>query len=564
MTALMAGVKRSLAVVLVAFALLMATMPTARADGGQLASYNAVASIGADGVLSVTATLTFDGAAPASVQQVFTTARRTTQSTEYRFAVTDVTAASGSTALDVKVASGPISTTVDVPTAGATGPITLSYKVTGAAVANVGGGTVVVWPLLQGLSVPVKVFDAEVRVPAQFNLLDCAAGDPAAPGSCTYYAGGTHDAPVPVFHQEDSRSGDVVVVTLGFPAGQVAVNENVRQLWTAERAFSVAPLPLGLGVGLLLIGGLALWAAQRRVGRDFAGSVEPKSVAEFKPIAAGKTEFVVADGIRPGVIGTLADERVDPVDVTAAVLDLAVRGHILISELPRETVHSATDWSFTRRQVDAPLADYERTLLNAIAPVQGDAVKLSNLPGSLHSVIGDVQSQLYDEVVANGWFARRPDATRDRWGLAAWIALIVATAAAVGLILFTTFGLAGLALVLIALGLLGISKEMPARTAEGIAVLRGLDVLRGNLATHPVENLSGPDAYTQISALVPYAVVLGGRDRWLAALASADDDDVPDSDDLDWYHGPSGWHLADLPASLNNFVTVMQGTLFSR
>jgi len=105
---------------------------------------------------------------------------------------------------------------------------------------------------------------------------------------------------------------------------------------------------------------------------------------------------------------------------------------------------------------------------------------------------------------------------------------------------------------------------MPARTADGIAVLRGLEILRGNLATHPVDNLSGPDAYAQISALIPYAVVLGGRDRWLNALAAADDDDVPDSDDLDWYHGPSGWHLSDLPASLTNFVTTMQGTLFTR
>ena len=43
-----------------------------------------------------------------------------------------------------------------------------------------------------------------------------------------------------------------------------------------------------------------------------------------------------------------------------------------------------------------------------------------------------------------------------------------------------------------------------------------------------------------------------------------DDDDLPDSTDLDWYHGPENWHLADLPASLANFVTTVQGTLFSR
>ncbi len=559
-----AGLKRSLAVVLIAFGLAISMVPGARAAGEQLSTYNAVASVGADGVLTVEAVLTFDGAAPASIQQVFSTARRTTQSTEYRFAITDITATSGATKLDAKVASGPNTVTVDLPTAGLTEPVKLAYKVSGAAVANAGGGTLVVWPLLQGLSVPVQQFNAEVSAPAQFNQLDCAAGAPASPGNCTFYGGGNHDYPTPTFRQDANSSGDVVIITLGFPAGQIAVNEDVRQLWTIERAFSVAPLPLGVGLGALLLGALALWAAHRKIGQDFVGAVEPVMIAEFQPVGAGRSEFKVVDGIHAGAIGTLADEHVDPVDVTAAILDLAVRGHLVITELPRESDHATTDWTFTRRANDEPLADYERTLLNAIAPVQGDAVKLSNLPGSLGAVIGDVQSQLYDEVVAKGWFAHRPDATRDRWGVIGWIGLVVATGAAIGLIWGTTFGLFGLALVLLALGLLFVSKEMPARTAAGAAVLRGLEVLHGNLLTHPVENLAGTDPYRQISPVLPYAVVLGGRDRWLKAMADADDDAVPDSTDLDWYHGPDGWHMADLPASLNNFVTTLQGTLFSR
>lgn len=564
MATFMARMNRVLAVVLIAFGLTIAMVSSARADAGQLATYNAVASIGLDGTMNVEATLTFDGTAPASVQQVLSTVRRTNQATEYRFTISDVAVTSGSTKLDAKVSTGPSAVTVDIPTTGLTAPVKLTYTVRGAAVANSDGGTLVVWPLLQGLSIPVKQFNAEVRAPAQFTQLDCAAGAVDSPGNCTFYGGGNHDYPNPTFRQDSNRSNDVVVVTLGFPAGQIAVNQDLRQLWTLDRAFSVAPLPLGLGLGLLVLGALALWGAHRKIGRDYAGNVDPVMVAEFEPVAAGQSEFRIHDGSGPGAIGTLADEHVDPVDVTAAILDLAVRGHVLITELPRESTHAPTDWSFARREIDAPLAAYEHTLLNAIAPVQGDPVKLSNLPGSLHAVIGEVQSQLYDEVVSQGWFARRPDATRDHWGLVGWIVLVLAAVASAALIGFTSYGLLGIALVLVALGLMFISREMPARTASGTAVLRGLEVLRGNLLTHPVANLSGSDPYHQISAVLPFAVVLGGRDRWLQAMADADDDDTPDSTDLDWYHGPEGWHMADLPASLNNFITTVQGTLFSR
>ena len=105
---------------------------------------------------------------------------------------------------------------------------------------------------------------------------------------------------------------------------------------------------------------------------------------------------------------------------------------------------------------------------------------------------------------------------------------------------------------------------MPARTPSGTAVLGGLDALRGSLLTQPVDTLPAGQGLTQLSSILPYAIVVGGKDRWLQAVAAADDDTTADSTDLDWYHGPEGWHLQNLPASLANFVTTVQGTLFSR
>ncbi len=564
MTSVLTPVKRLTAVLLIVLGAALGSAPSAHAADGQLATYDAKATIDLDGTLHVDATMTFDGAPPASVQQVIATTERTNKDTEYRFTVSDVTVKNGDTAVNVNVGTSPAAVTIDIPTQNLAGTLVLSYVVKGAAIEEPTGGTVVRWPLLQGLSIPVQRFTATVAAPTQFDQLDCAAGPVDAPGNCSMYTGGTFDSPTPEFQQNGSRANDVVIVTLGFPAGQVAVNSDVRQLWTLGRAFSVSPLPLLMALGLLLLGGLGLWLAHRRVGTDFAGAVEPVQVADFVPVAAGQTEFRVLEGVRPGAVGTLADERVDPIDITATILDLAVRGNLRITELPKDSAHAATDWTFARLDADTDLAPYEHTLRDAIAPVQGEPVKLSNLRGSLGPVIGDVQSQLYDEVVDRGWFAQRPDATRNRWAALAWIALAVALVVAVVLAAFTSFGLLGLALVLVALGLMAISREMPARTAKGSAVLGGLAALQANLATHPTANLGGPDTFARISAVLPYAVVLGGRERWLQAMAAADEDDTPDSTDLSWYHGPDGWHLSDLPASLDNFITTVQGTLFSR
>ncbi len=557
------GSRRLVAIVITTLALLVALAPSAQA-ADQVATYVARATINADGTLVVTATLGFDGAAPAELQQVFTTTTRTPDRMEYRFTVADVVASSGGRDLGARVTTSPSRTTVDIATGGSTSPIELSYTVRGAAVATADDTTTVSWALLQGLNLPVAVFDAEVDVPALFTLVDCAAGDPVSPGACTYYAGGTHDSPRPVFHHEGSKAGDVVLGIVRFPRSAVAVTEDLREIWSLDRAFSAAPLPLGVAAGLLLLGGLGLWAAHRRIGTDAAGAAEPLLAAGFHPVGAGQNEFRVVDGIRPGEVGTLADERVDPLDITATLLDLAVRGHLRITELPRDSAHAATDWSFARREGSDELAGYERTLLDAVAPVQGEPGRVSTLAGSVGTVIGQVQAELYDEVVARGWFGSRPDAARRRWALIGWAVLGIAVAATLLLAAFTHFGLSGLALVALALGLLLIAQEMPARTARGSSLLAGLEVLRGSLLTQPVGTLPAGEGYGQLSAILPYAVVLGGKDRWLRAVADADDDDVADATDLDWYHGPDDWHLADLPASLANFVTTVQGTLFSR
>lgn len=544
---------------------LLAAWPAPQAAAAEvISSYTVKASVAANGVLDVKASIVFEGSNPDHVTQVFDTSVRTANRTAYQFTLDKITATGSGKPLPVFVERGGEVTTVRITTAGSTGPVELSYQVRGAALATADDTTTLTWPLLQGLSYPVAVFDATLGVPGPFLLIDCAAGDPVSPGACTYYGGGTHLDQSPVFRHEAAKAGDVVIVTLRFPRSVVAVNEEVRELWSLDRAFSTEPLPLWVAIGLLVVGALALGAAHNRVGRDRKAAPEPTLVADFHPIGANQVEFRPLGNVRPGAIGTLADERVDPVDITATLLDLAVRGHLLISELPRESAHAPTDWAFSRRTGSDELLPYERTLLDALAGVQGEPVKVSNLAGGVHAALPSIQSQLYDEVVSRGWFSRRPDATRHSWTVLGWVLLVISIGATLALAAFTKFGLAGVAASLISLGVLFIAQEMPARTTSGTSVLMGLDVLRGSLLTQPVDQLPGGAGHLEVSRILPYATVLGGRQRWLQALADSQDESVVDAEELSWYHGPEGWQLSDLPASLANFVTTVQGALFSR
>ena len=89
----------------------------------------------------------------------------------------------------------------------------------------------------------------------------------------------------------------------------------------------------------------------------------------------GPVEFVPPDGVLPGQVGTLVDEHANLVDVTATIVDLAVRGWLTITDLGADN-----DYELTATQVagKGTLLPYETELMNALFGSRPD-VKLSDL-----------------------------------------------------------------------------------------------------------------------------------------------------------------------------------------
>ena len=126
-------------------------------------------------------------------------------------------------------------------------------------------------------------------------------------------------------------------------------------------------------------------------GRDrrFAGSEVDAAMGNARATTSrypcctgvsGVIEFVPPDNIRPGEIGMLADEHANLLDVTATIVDLAVRGFLKITEVDPERHERHPDYELaaTTDKDRGTLLPYEQHLLSKLFDNR-DRVKLSAL-----------------------------------------------------------------------------------------------------------------------------------------------------------------------------------------
>ena len=280
---------------------------------------------------------------------------------------------------------------------------------------------------VQGISATVKAPAAATQVRCYYGELqeslgcDATAGNPAtfAVPDLTPRQGATIVASYPrdAFGEltPDIRSGDVTVDT----GVQVS----------PETSRSLALLAMGGGVLVPLLAAAGMGLAVWRRGRDehYAGLTPglipgwgqdvPVVTSSQQPTVA--VQFSPPDGVQPGMLGTIVDEEVNLVDVTATVVDLAVRGYLTIGPAEQAGFGFTEDWVLTRRTPPAnavPLHDYEQRLLDGIFPAQ-DSVQLSSLKNHFASTLASVKSMMYAEVTRRGWFRESPERARSafRW-----------------------------------------------------------------------------------------------------------------------------------------------------
>ncbi|MDA0310872.1 MAG: DUF2207 domain-containing protein, partial [Gemmatimonadetes bacterium] len=209
-----------------------------------------------------------------------------------------------------------------------------------------------------------------------------------------------------------------------------------------------------------------MWKTWHARGRD------PRRL----PIAP---QYDSPDGLTPAQAGTLLANRPDMGDITAALVDLAVRGFVRIEEVEESGIRkwfASTDYRIVRvrgRDSWDELQKHERRLLKGVFGSRKDEALLSDLQAEFYTQLPEIKSAIYEELMDRGYYTHRPDKTMEGYMAGVVVVLVVGLAGGVPLAgwlqmsLFTAIlSAVGSALPIFVFGFL-----MPARTGRGTRAL---------------------------------------------------------------------------------------------
>jgi hypothetical protein len=381
-----------------------------------------------------------------------------------------------------------------------------------------------------------------------------------------------------------SITGEAVGHAVAYAAAPALVD---RRTFVGATVLGLVPLALA---GLVVL--VKWWRGRDEVFDAVTPGLVPDDPAHAPRhrVRGGEWSGVVAPAftpprdVRPGVVGTVVDGVAHAHDVSATLVDLAVRGWFQIVEVGREIgtqggvededgrSERATDtgrgrprdWELRRAATppaESPSA-FERLLLDRLFEGR-DTVRLSSLKGSFAMTMREAQIGLYREVVERGWYARHPRARNGRTRVIGLVVLVPLTLVA-GVVLATDLAdahdwsltplLVGLVLALVSLARWGGARTP--RTAEGSALRIQALGFREYLATAEADRLRFEEKRALLGRYLPYAVAFGLTGHFAALLRElAKDGHWSDYvDGLDWYDfGGSGGGDVSLGDALSDF-----------
>jgi uncharacterized membrane protein YgcG len=417
------------------------------------------------------------------------------------------------------------------------------------------------WP------VPKQTVSATVHLPAPggYQKSACFQGAPGSAESCqTTFVHQINAVDVAGFTSTRTLgSGEEMSVVVAINKGVVTVpppllEPRLRQF--PQDAFDITPLTVGLFVLLTLVGlGLVGWNWWTH-GRDrayltqhyLATSPSATTVAapepeRTQPLFAQDTlvvEFGAPQNMRPGQLGLILDESADTKDVTATIVDLAVRGYLTIVE-----GKGMADWTLTKKDGPdrAALLPYEKTLYYGLFTGR-DAVKLSDLKGTFAPSLKKAEGEIYADAISRRLFTSSPNQARAAWGCLGFALVLVGFAATVGLGLAFGWGLVGLSVVIAGIALAATFPFMPQRTAAGRNLLQHTLGFRLYMTTAEKYRQQFAEKAQIFTQLLPYAIVFGCVTQWAKAFEGID----TAAANSGWYVGNAPFQAALLASSLES------------
>lgn len=417
-----------------------------------------------------------------------------------------------------------------------------------------------------GWEIPLREVTVTTRTPVAIDGHACWIGEdydqPCA------FSPGPDDRSATYGPIAELEPGEGMQVVAAMPAGSFpGVQPILTERYTFGRVIGLNPVSAGLAA-LVAAAGAAIAVALRRREADLAFTdltpgqrPQDPGTAWTTPYRKGPiaVQFTPPSDVRPAELDVLASKQTRQTAVSATLVDLAARGHLLIEQVNTESKQDSAGWLLraTDKQ-PAGLRGYERVLLDSLF-ADGPTVDLSTA-GGLQKPSERTLAKLFDEVASSGWFRSDPRRSRAVWGLSATGLIVLGVALIFALGFTLGIGLVGVAVLALGVVVAVLASGVPGRSATGTALNVQAAGFRTYLRTAEADQIRFEEGVDIFSRYLPYAMIWGLTDRWtrvFAELAQRDDVDlvVPA-----WYVGASPWIFdpdgaASFAASLDGFST---------
>lgn len=252
-------------------------------------------------------------------------------------------------------------------------------------------------------------------------------------------------------------------------------------------------------------------------------------------------QYEPPDGLTPAEIGLLTDDRSNMTEISATLIDLAVRGYLKIEMLSEKTIFKKAQYKFhLLKNYTSGVKDYEKDLLDMIFVGGTKEIELKDINSNQAiKTINEIQNSLKSSLEAKGYYAKPP---KKKHIGPVWIGFIVI--AVIGFIIIkssTVFSGSMFGWIFAAVGALialGLSKRTQ-YSEKGYKEWAYVEGFKLFLSVTEKDRLKFTDAPKKnpkmFNKFLPYAIALGVEKEWAKQFEGMDI-----SRETNWYSSPTG------------------------
>lgn len=255
-------------------------------------------------------------------------------------------------------------------------------------------------------------------------------------------------------------------------------------------------------------------------------------------------EFEPPDNLLPAEMGTLIDEKADNSDISATIIDIAVRGFLKIREEKKEILGGKKFTLIKLKEADKNLVDFEKKILDGLFGTDKE-VKLDKVYETFSEKAKEIKTDLYQSLIKKKYFLKDPNKSRMNYFWHGCILMVIAP------MLFIFSVILSFSIFIAGIMAMGFIRSAPKKTREGVIIKEKSLGFKEFLYRAERYRIHWQEKEQIFEKYLSYAMIFGIAEVWAKNFKDIN------KEPPDWYEGNwTTFNAVYLATSLSSFNSV--------